>query len=793
MLERGFWSSHESMATSADFAADIWISYLCTPEPPPCPPPAEGEDGWQCHSYRKGENLDWCASVGTVGCVSYALQNFSSEMTSCGQCDCCWRPVIQIPTAEPQTCCILFNDLLLNYTITPDLSRCRAAEVQLAPSWVLTSSSIYEGQTPGRCEDSSAAGSEQEVREVVEDEHDVACASTENDSWITVVATVGWAFLWVVLLLCHSWSRLYLSVVREASPERCRPQARNESHVVVPEEPKRHVLLASIEHHVPERHINAFTGETGAFLQDFIQEHPAGSLSLVHPMLNMDYGHLEPRLFGRHGPVTDVTSGDGAVTVLKHWKIQTVEVFFLDSQDPIEHDVRWYFLRHELFSDRTQESLFPQPMSKIRALRFYSLWNQALAMLLEALKPDVYHCLDSHQALAPLYMEKQIPMVLLLRDPWTMVSVDSDFIGDRFWKTVSQMRRMSLVFNLKIHTIRRYCLFEGRFNLMSAGVRYISDARREAGSGTESTTATAEETQRGRGLCVLSVPTARQLRREHRLLQAQATDGAEVLDLDALKRQKVRDAQDVFSWNEGDLRGDRRTTGTTGDDQDQARRALQQHAGLAEADAKVLLFVGPWAHHAGRKESRGRARPQDELIEKLEEDPDQELLKVPEVRVAFQPFCHSYSDELLQAAEEASEPELQEILRKFQDPNVCDDTGETALMKVVNATALVVRPGDITGDIMACLELLLSARAEVNQCCKEGRSALHLAASMSLAKIVKLLLRSGADANLKAMDGTCAIHLAAQYGSLEVVQLLDASSSEDPLSAVQKVRNSPLF
>lgn len=32
-----------------------------------------------------------------------------------------------------------------------------------------------------------------------------------------------------------------------------------------------------------------------------------------------------------------------------------------------------------------QESLFPQPMSKIRSLRFYSLWNQALAMLVDGL------------------------------------------------------------------------------------------------------------------------------------------------------------------------------------------------------------------------------------------------------------------------------------------------------------------------------------------------------------------------------------------------------------------------
>eukprot|EP00435_Cladocopium_sp_Y103_P067907 s1398_g30.t1 len=116
MLERGFWSQHESIATAVEFASDIWISPLCTPEPPPCPPPPTGEDDWKCHGYRQGENLDWCHSVGTIGCVTYALQNHSSEMSTCGDCDCCHKQVAVIPKAERRTCCVLFNDLLLNYT-----------------------------------------------------------------------------------------------------------------------------------------------------------------------------------------------------------------------------------------------------------------------------------------------------------------------------------------------------------------------------------------------------------------------------------------------------------------------------------------------------------------------------------------------------------------------------------------------------------------------------------------------------------------------------------------------------
>eukprot|EP00434_Breviolum_minutum_P024363 symbB.v1.2.021514.t1/scaffold1863.1/size98220/1 len=619
MVERGFWSAHESMATSANFASDIWISPSCTPEPPPCPPPANGEEDWKCHGYREGENLDWCHWVGTIGCVTYALQNHSSEMSGCGECDCCHKQVTLIPKAETRTCCILFNDLLLNYTITPDLSLCRPSTVDVAPSWILQSGTIYEG-LQARCEDGSGKEAVGQEREMLQEDQrdDSACASTENESIsMTLIASIVSFALLLLLLYCHSCSRLYLSVIRQASAD-----AKELSDTLVVRKDgvtspntTRHVVFASIEHCVPQRGINAFTGDTGTFLQDFIKEHPPGTLSLVHPMLGIDYGYLD--LFSE-------------LTIVVDGKIQVVEVWTMEDEGREDLNLRWYFLRHEFFSDRTQESLFPQPMSKIRSLRFYSLWNQALAMLVDGLKPEIYHCLDCHQALSPLYMENPIPLVLLLRNPNASCAVESD-VGDRFFKTVAQMRRMSLVFNLKIPTIRKFCLFEGRFggkswrrfNLLRAGVRY------------------AEEAQHGRGLCVLS--SAQKVLGENlRFLQAWRINA-----LGHPSRLKVPKEQDIETLQK---------------QRDLSRRALQHHAGLREdEDAKVFLFVGPWAQHAGhvvndlkRKISARTGTSlfcqvllQDERI--LEEG---DLLEEGQpVKVALQPHVQCFSTDLLEAIE----------------------------------------------------------------------------------------------------------------------------------------------
>mmetsp|Transcript_31690 Transcript_31690/g.57736 ORF Transcript_31690/g.57736 Transcript_31690/m.57736 type:complete len:1635 (-) Transcript_31690:46-4950(-) len=123
MVQRGLWTDHESIASGAEFAKEIWFSHLCTAAAPECVPPSTTSQ-WACHNWEQGQDQDWCRSVGSQDCIEYSENDGSDEMSSCGVCSCCKKPVDVVETGEEQTCCVLLNDLLLNYTITSDLSRC---------------------------------------------------------------------------------------------------------------------------------------------------------------------------------------------------------------------------------------------------------------------------------------------------------------------------------------------------------------------------------------------------------------------------------------------------------------------------------------------------------------------------------------------------------------------------------------------------------------------------------------------------------------------------------------------
>jgi len=127
MAQRELWSRHESIASGAEFAKDLWVSSSCTAEAPQCPvlDDADWQRDWQCFGFTRPEqNMSWCRAQGVVGCTEYAENDLTPSMAGCGACSCCQRKVTPDLSGPTQTCCVLFDDLLLNYTVTPDLSRC---------------------------------------------------------------------------------------------------------------------------------------------------------------------------------------------------------------------------------------------------------------------------------------------------------------------------------------------------------------------------------------------------------------------------------------------------------------------------------------------------------------------------------------------------------------------------------------------------------------------------------------------------------------------------------------------
>jgi len=362
-------------------------------------------------------------------------------------------------------------------------------------------------------------------------------------SWATCSAVILWILLVLVPLVRRSSSSICIGIVSQVcAPLPLEADGNLESALPTDEAPKRHVLCADLEHSIPSRGIEVTFGRVGKAFGRVLHEHPPGKLSLVHPMFkDCDYGKL------------DFYS---ELSLLVDGKTQVVEVLIMEEEEVGGTCRVRYLLRHWLFSERPSEDLHAPAMNKLRVLRFYSLWNQAVAAMLNMLDPDVYRCVDYHTALAPLYLEAEarVPVILVLRDASQMGVIESDLVSDRFWKTVPALRRLSLIFNLQVRILRKYCVFEGRFNMLKAGVAYIHEA------------------QGGHGACTVSAHP--DLRIEHVLFS-----GLQVTCLNPLQQGHGL-AQEVL-----------RTMRV------QSKTALQRHCRLEEdPEAKILVFIN-WAKH----------------------------------------------------------------------------------------------------------------------------------------------------------------------------------------------------
>ncbi|CAL1165658.1 unnamed protein product [Cladocopium goreaui] len=394
----------------------------------------------------------------------------------------------------------------------------------------------------------------------------------------------------VGILAWNYRTRIYLSIVKDLGLEGHPGEATfpNIMQISGPRVEPKHVICAAIEHTIPERGVKVSAGGLGKVLDQMLREHPQCTLSLVHPMFgDVDYGELEDFdeircvVDGKEQTIQVYTMQSELNGIKRVWYILSrIERSTRDFWDPVTNAPSAVAAmepaskrpregeadedEHEVFTEKVKTAPYPPSMTKVRTLRYFSLWNQATAALIRKLKPDIYHCMDYHAALAPLYLEEseQIPIILVLHNADYMGVVETDFISDRFWKTVTQLRRLSLILNLKVATIRKYCMFEGRFNMLKAGVTYI------------------KQTQAGYGICAVSENYAVELKRERTLFAGlpylisldNATDPADIqTSIEKLRALRF-----------------------------EAKGQLQRHCGLDEdPGAKILIFIGRWVKQKG--------------------------------------------------------------------------------------------------------------------------------------------------------------------------------------------------
>mmetsp|Transcript_103399 Transcript_103399/g.299071 ORF Transcript_103399/g.299071 Transcript_103399/m.299071 type:complete len:1957 (-) Transcript_103399:212-6082(-) len=368
--------------------------------------------------------------------------------------------------------------------------------------------------------------------------------------WMTLVGIILYVGIVLIALLRNLKNNgVFLCVVKEPSPVEILEVPSPERTSI--QDPK-HIFVAAIEHTIPERKVKVSAGGLGKVLDQMLKEHPPGRLSLVHPKFaGVEYGPLE------HFTTLEVT-----VDMQK----QRVDVHTMQSTDGDLTRV-WFLLEHEWFETQiSKDNPYPYPQTKLSVLRFFSLWNQACAQMLMSLKPDIYHCMDYHAAMVPLYIapSEQVPTIIVLHNADYDGAIETDFISDVFWKSVPALRRLSLIFNLDRQAIRKYLTFEGRFNMLWGGIACI------------------EENQGGHGICTVSGKYAAELKRERTMFKGLPA----VLPLD----NAIDSAADDGPKSVNELKAMRAVS----------KKALQEFCELkVDPEAKILIFVGRWVKQKG--------------------------------------------------------------------------------------------------------------------------------------------------------------------------------------------------
>lgn len=109
--------------------------------------------------------------------------------------------------------------------------------------------------------------------------------------------------------------------------------------------------------------------------------------------------------------------------------------------------------------------------------------------------------------------------------------------------------------------------------------------------------------------------------------------------------------------------------------------------------------------------------------------------------------------------------EVEKALKALQDPNVSRG-GLSPLMAAVMQSHLEMT------------RLLIEARAQLERADREGKRALHLAASHGDPRVVRLLLDAGAQREAVDLGGQTPLHVGAVEGQVEVVRVLLAAGAK---------------
>ena len=243
-------------------------------------------------------------------------------------------------------------------------------------------------------------------------------------------------------------------------------ETNSESHTA----PQLRVMLASLEHSLP--HLPACKAIAGGLgkVMDLIAKHHPTDILMVHAKIGEDDREL----------YSSLDTEEASIQVRVDDSLEVVRVYRSRPLEDCEGVRRQFLLlSHPWFEARSKQSLYPNPLSRRKVLQFFSLWNQSVGKLLVRYCPDVFHCPDFHSAVAPWYAVPILPqlrVLLVLHNAEYQGSIATDMLSG------SQIEVMAQVFNVSRSFVVQRLLFEGRFNMLKAGVDFLLEKQQGIGA-----------------------------------------------------------------------------------------------------------------------------------------------------------------------------------------------------------------------------------------------------------------------------------------------------------------------
>eukprot|EP00428_Durinskia_dybowskii_P011071 CAMPEP_0170222166 /NCGR_PEP_ID=MMETSP0116_2-20130129/10775_1 /TAXON_ID=400756 /ORGANISM="Durinskia baltica, Strain CSIRO CS-38" /LENGTH=2201 /DNA_ID=CAMNT_0010472853 /DNA_START=123 /DNA_END=6728 /DNA_ORIENTATION=- len=535
MFEAGNWPDEQSIVTGQESANPFWLSHLCNQKPPY--PAGLSDTDWQCHPYEPGEDTEWCMNVGEDEDYLYQFNNRSKYMGDCGTCDCCRKVKPPSVSNESRTCCILFNDLYLNYTVTDDLSQCTARPVRPGPDEGQTGSlTISMAMAAFWCAFPFAVAAvgvqRKRSRSVVRMRF-----STDQ------VRPVG-SIVWTRSVTTHDPPS---SGDAEETSESSYSQ--QEVEIMRPDR----VLFASLEHVIEHRagREKAIAGGLGKVAGLMCRYHPGSLICVTACMPDKEYSFAEPV-----GHIKATVSGVNVkVGVLRYE--ETPHGGGETSLCPTH--ITFYLVDHPIF--RSREDIYPSPQTARRTLEFYSLWCQSVARIIDLEAPDVFHCPDFHGAMAVMYIERPLPVVLVLHNAEYQGAISTQHMGRR------EAKHLADVFNLSEARIRSETFIEGKFCMLKPIVDY------------------ARKNQHGYGICAVSRNYALEASLKHTVLWG-------LPELRGIENCMPESERMVADWMSD--------PGQYKEERARAKAFVQKRFKLAEdPNARIFVFLGRWVKQKG--------------------------------------------------------------------------------------------------------------------------------------------------------------------------------------------------